>query len=352
MNARTSTRRFTALTMVGLAAVAAAALTACNPSAQNGAAQSPASQSGSSSSSTPGMTGMTDMPVAQMSQYNPTNLAGSTFYASVLSGLNEIPDAAGKKTGDKDGTALALMRVQGDQVSFAFTWNGIGTPTAGHIHAGAAGVDGDVKIPFFTSKLPDGKSQVYGTVKVADRQLLADIKAHPQNFYFNLHTAEFPGGAVRGQVFGVPMHFNLLSALSDTSVKSVITGHQIYACTTGAGGATAFTQDNVDADLQDGIKHTFVSPGPAGPPQWVAPDGSAVAGKVLEKIDNGPGNVPVLALQAVQEGSAHGVLSHTEAVFRLNTKGGVAPAGTCDATAQPAVSVPYTADYLFLGGAN
>lgn len=339
------TRRTRAMAAVGLAAVAGLTLTACkgDPVASAASAQA-------TSASMP--TSMPNTLAVQLGYYNPADRPGATFYASVLSGLDEIPDASGKKTGDKEGTALALMRIQGNEVSFAFSWNGIGTPIAGHIHAGAFGVDGDVKVPFFTTKLPDGRSSVYGTVKVTDRQLLADIAAHPQNFYFNLHTAQFPGGAVRGQIFGVPSSFNLLSALTDTTVKSVVKGAQIYACTSNPNGTSAFTQDNVDATLQGGIHHTFKNPGPAGPPQWVAPDGSAVTGKVLEKFDNGPGNVPELALKASQEGASHGLLSHTVAVLRLNTKGGVAPAGTCSRATQPTAFVPYTADYLFLGGAK
>jgi hypothetical protein len=346
--ARIGSARRTTLAAAGLVAVAGLALTACNGNGDTdatGDAAAPASAS-------PSMSMPMGVPASAIGSYDPANKSGATFFASVLTGLNEIPDPAGKKTGDKDGNALALMRIQGDEVSFAFTWSGIGTPTAGHIHMGAVGTDGDVRIPFFMTKLPDGKQSVYGTAKVTDQKLLADIKAHPQNYYFNLHTAEFPGGAVRGQVFGVPARFNLLSALKDTTVKSVVTGSQIYACTKGANGSWSFTQDNVDAHLQGGIHHTFKVPGPAGPPQWVAPDGSAVTGKTLIKFDNGPTNIPELALAATQEGKPSGILSHTEAVFRLNTKGGVAPAGTCNPKTQPKASVPYTADYLFLGGAS
>ena len=341
------------MTAVGLTALAGLALTACDgaPTTHNSAAGPAVSARQVPAPSMSGMA-MPDMPGAQLFQYDPANKAGATFFASVLSGLNEIPNPNGKPTGDKNGNALAVMRVQGGEVSFAFSWSGIGTPTEGHIHAGAFGTDGDVKIPLFATKLPDGRSSVYGTVKVTDAHLLADIEAHPQNFYFNLHTAQFPGGAVRGQLFGVPTSFNLLGALKDTAVKSVVKGTQIYACTKTPAGSHAFTQDNVNAELQGGIHHTFKASGPAGPPQWVASDGSAVIGKALAKLANGSENVPVVAFRAVQEGASHGLLAHTDMVFRLNTKGGLAPAGTCDPATRPNVSVPYTAEYLFLGGAS
>jgi hypothetical protein len=346
--ARIRSARRTSLAAAGLVAAAGLALTACNGT---GATDATGDAASAGSAPSPAMS-MPNVQAGTIGSYNATNQEGAAFFASVLTGLNEIPDPTGKKTGDKDGNALALMRIQGDEVSFAFAWNGIDTPTAGHIHRGGAGTDGDVVIPFFTKQLPDGKQTVYGTVKVTDQKLLADLRSNPANFYFNLHTGEFDGGAVRGQVFGVPARFNLLSALQDTTVRSVQKGSQIYACTKGADGSWSFTQDNVDAHLQGGIHHTFKVPGPDGPPQWVAPDGSAVTGKTLIKFNNGPGNIPELLLQATQEGTPNGILSHTDAVFRLNTKGGVAPAGTCDPNTRPKASVPYTADYLFLGGVS
>jgi hypothetical protein len=35
-------------------------------------------------------------------------------------------------------------------------------------------------------------------------------------------------------------------------------------------------------------------------------------------------------------------------VLRLDTIGGVAPAGTCDPMTQAVTAVPYSADYLFI----
>jgi hypothetical protein len=43
---------------------------------------------------------------------------------------------------------------------------------------------------------------VSGIVNGADPALVKDIADHPSAFYANLHTAQFPGGAVRRQLFG------------------------------------------------------------------------------------------------------------------------------------------------------
>jgi len=132
--------------------------------------------------------------------------------------------------------------------------------------------------------------------------------------------------------------------------ESVVLGSQIYSCTAQLDGSFAFTQFGVEARLTGGIHHTFVQPA-AGPPQWHAPDGSAVTGPtVVTRNANGAGNIAELNLDATQIGTSSGLLAHVVEVLRLNTLGGVAPAGSCDPQATPIVNVPYQADYVFING--
>ncbi|MEU1820367.1 CHRD domain-containing protein [Streptomyces roseifaciens] len=266
-------------------------------------------------------------------------------FAGSLAGANEVPAADGKAVGDGDGRALAFLRVQGDEVAFAFTFRGIATPTAAHLHRGGRGENGDVRIPFFAKKLPDGRSSATGTVKVTDRKLLDALKAGPDGFYFNLHTGEFPGGAVRGQVHRLSGAIDVKAAVKSVQA-SVVEGRQIYACTRQDGGGFAFTQEGVSATLGGNIAHSFVRPG--GDPQWIAPDRSAVTGKAVTKTPNGDGNIPELGLRATPSGARTGVLASTTEILRLNTRGGVAPAGPCDPQRQPKAAVPYRADYVFI----
>ncbi|WP_419995384.1 CHRD domain-containing protein [Streptomyces boninensis] len=274
-----------------------------------------------------------------------TNKSGAVFFAGSLNGANEVPAPGGPAVGDKDGAALALMRVQGDEVSFAFKFRGIDTPTLAHIHQGVKGVNGAIKIPLITEKLKDGSDRVTGTVKVKDAALLQQLKDNPGGFYFNLHTGEFPGGAVRGQVHKLDSALDLRHPFRSFQA-SVRQGQQIYKCTRQQDGSYAFTQHNVRARLDGNIAHFFVKP-QAGPPAWLAPDLSAVTGKLTQRIDNGPKNIPELHLAATQVGRGSGKLSATNEILRLNTVGGVAPAGSCKPGAKAAVD--YRADYVFVG---
>ncbi|MCD9876157.1 CHRD domain-containing protein [Streptomyces guryensis] len=270
---------------------------------------------------------------------------GGTLLAASLRGANEVPVAGGPAVGDKDGAAVEFIKVQDDKVSVAVTWRGTGKPTMLHIHQGAKGSNGGVKVDFTDLLKNSRRHSVTGTVRVKDPGLLAALRSDPGSFYANLHTTEFSGGAVRGQLHKVTVaDFDFRDALHNFQA-SVVKGRQIYECKPAEGGGAAFAQRDVAALLGGGIRHSFVAPD-SGTPQWVAPDGSAVTGAVLSKTPNGDGNIPELDLKATRSGKHHGLLAGTAEILRLNTVGGVAPAGSC--TPGVIVGVPYRADYVFV----
>ncbi|MEU6379934.1 CHRD domain-containing protein [Streptomyces sp. NPDC046909] len=272
---------------------------------------------------------------------------GGTILATSLRGANEVPVEGGPAVGDKDGAALEFIKVKGDKVSVAVTWRGTGKPTLLHIHQGAKGTNGGVKVDFGKLLEKAKGHSVTGTVKVKDGALLDALKSDPGSFYANLHTAEFPGGAVRGQLHKVTVAgFDFRDALRNFQA-SVIKGKQIYECKPAEGGGYAFAQRDVSAVLGGGIAHSFVQPN-SGTPQWIARDRSAVTGSLISKTPNGDGNIPELDLKATQSGKHHGLLADTSEILRLNTVGGVAPTGSC--TPGTIVGVPYQADYVFLRG--
>src|SRR6516165_10805805 len=255
-------------------------------------------------------------------------------------GRNEVTGGA------TAGQALELIGLQGSTLSYSVTWRGIGTPTEADIHAGVRGADGPVVVPLCTTPPPAG-GFASGSVTVTDPALLAALRSDPGSFYTDLHTAKFPGGAARAQLH--LLNHTVATSRVAALQESVALGSQIYACTPQRDGSFAFTQHNVEAHLTDDIHHTFVQPD-AGPPQWQAPDGSAVTGKVAARNSNGDGNIAELNLDATQIGTPSGLLGDVVEVLRLNTVGGVAPAGVCDPAATPIVHVPYQADYVFING--
>ncbi|GAA1357089.1 CHRD domain-containing protein [Streptomyces beijiangensis] len=273
-----------------------------------------------------------------------TGSSGGALFVASMRGANEIPVKDKPAVGDPDGTALELIQVKGDQVSVTVNWRATGRPTMLHIHQGARGTNGDVKIDFSGLLAHSRDQRVTGTVQVTDAKLLDALKTDPASFYANLHTEEFPGGAVRGQLHAVTRTSDFLNATAGFQA-SVVQGQQIYECKKGDDGKFAFLQRDVRATLAGDIQHFFTAPN-SGVPSWHAQDGSAVTGAVISKTPNGERNIAELDLKAAQAGSANGLLSRTAEIFRLNTVGGVAPTGTCDPGA--VVGVPYFADYVFV----
>ena len=108
-----------------------------------------------------------------------------------LTGPAEVPD------GDPDGTGRAKIKIdlEDGTLEFKLQVSNIKPAAAAHIHRAPAGVAGPVVIPLVAPT--DGKSR--GKVSV-DPALLLEILLNPAGFYVNVHNAEFPAGAVRGQL--------------------------------------------------------------------------------------------------------------------------------------------------------
>lgn len=256
--------------------------------------------------------------------------------SSQADGGQEVP----ANRGDADGRAVWWLRPAGSSIAYTVSWSGLGRVSAGHLHKGAPGRNGAVVARLFTAPLglPENLTGVAGVTPVSAK-VAGRIAANPGAYYSNLHTRDLRDGAVRGQVSGEPFtHPRALTA-------DVLRGSQIYACTQLPSGGYGFTQLGVTATLRRGIDHSFVTPG-SGPPQWIAPDGSAVRGSVVSRTPNG-GHIPELLLDAAQAGAGSGLLAHATQILRLNTTGGTAPAGACEPGTE--ARVPYGADYVFLG---
>lgn len=67
--------------------------------------------------------------------------------------------------------------------------------TAAHIHRGEAGVNGPAVVTFGIDP-----GDVKDDCITADKVLLNEMEEQPGNFYVDVHTEEFPDGAIRGQL--------------------------------------------------------------------------------------------------------------------------------------------------------
>ena len=73
--------------------------------------------------------------------------------------------------------------------------------TGAHIHEGAAGASGGVVVPIGGPTSREGETDTWTDVCVAvDSALRQRIADDPAGFYVNVHTADLPNGAVRGQL--------------------------------------------------------------------------------------------------------------------------------------------------------
>ena len=117
---------------------------------------------------------------------------GGKKFTTTLTGANEVPGP-----GDPDGTGTARITINPGQsrICYELTATNIATANAAHIHSAPVGVAGPVVVPL--DPPADGSSS--GCVNV-DRGLADAIRKLPQGYYVNVHNAEFPAGAIRGQL--------------------------------------------------------------------------------------------------------------------------------------------------------
>ncbi len=124
-----------------------------------------------------------------------TILLAATALAAPVNFSAELADG-GEGDADGSGTAAVSIDVDTGEVCWELHVEGIGAVVASHIHVGGEGEDGGVVVPLDVDGFSDSST---GCVTPEDADLAA-IVADPSGFYVNIHTAEFSGGAIRGQL--------------------------------------------------------------------------------------------------------------------------------------------------------
>lgn len=97
------------------------------------------------------------------------------------------------------GTATLTVNAGTGQVCYRLTVAHLAPVLAAHIHAGAAGVTGPIVVPLFGYSPPRTWTLFTGCVRAA-RPLLAAILRDPAAYYVNVHSTQYPAGAIRGQL--------------------------------------------------------------------------------------------------------------------------------------------------------
>lgn len=126
--------------------------------------------------------------------------AGVTLAAESTLTATLAPVTEGENPGNPDGSGSASIVVDptAGTLCWELTVDGIGPVLQSHIHVGAEGASGDVVVPLDVDGF-DGTSE--GCIEpMEDAAVLQEIIDDPAGYYVNVHTEDFPAGAIRGQL--------------------------------------------------------------------------------------------------------------------------------------------------------
>jgi Cu/Zn superoxide dismutase len=121
-------------------------------------------------------------------------------------GVPAIPLNPEQETGDvtSDGSGFFTYTIEGDQLCYTLEIRNLTmAPFAAHIHFGPRNEAGPVVVPLAVANATSGTTSACitatesGPLTFAE---LAGIEANPRDYYVNVHTNNFPGGEIRGQL--------------------------------------------------------------------------------------------------------------------------------------------------------
>ncbi len=121
----------------------------------------------------------------------PIAASAQVLTAPNMTGAQEVPPA------DPDGSGNATVTISGTRITYTINTNNITLPPIDqHIHQGAAGVDG----PVFIQLIGAWVGGTYTGTRIVTQAEIDAMLANPAGFYVNVHTTDFPGGSIRGQL--------------------------------------------------------------------------------------------------------------------------------------------------------
>lgn len=276
----------------------------------------------------------------------------TVYLEADLNGRNEMSKSGRSAMGDPRGTAVELLRIKGNQITFEITWHNLGAPTVARVHAGSAGTNGSSVIPMMTAPMSSTLTAVAGSVTVNDPRLLVRLVNNPNQFYVNLGNAKYPGGAVRGQFrkvapvdFQQILHVGPFAALNSGDQEVSATGATNARATaflalgtttinyavswTGVTSPTGFMVDQGAVGMAGApVATLFAAPG------GLIPSINAVAGAVM--------NVPAKTIAAIKANPAMFYTNLTSAKLPLGAVRGQLFLTTTPMTTAPTTTMPTT----------
>lgn len=137
---------------------------------------------------------------------SPTTPSSATIYTVQLSALNEVPAVTNAEATAR-GTAVVTINSATNQLGFSVSLNNFPAGSVinvAHIHKAPAGTNAGVLLNTGLTAgsvtLTNGSGTFSFQSVTAAAADVADMIANPQNYYFNVHSALNPGGAIRGQL--------------------------------------------------------------------------------------------------------------------------------------------------------
>jgi hypothetical protein len=140
----------------------------------------------------------------------PASAAPRTYTAS-LSGSQEVP----ANDSNAAGQAIFTVAKDGQSIEYKVIASNIQNVHMAHIHLGPAGANGGVVVWLYPSGPPpiliEGRSSgILATGTITAASLVGSLSGQPLsalidafdsgNAYVNVHTSQFPGGEIRGQI--------------------------------------------------------------------------------------------------------------------------------------------------------
>jgi hypothetical protein len=168
-------------------AVALIGVAGCGSSSKSSSSSTSASTPATASASTTASTATTTKAAVAKAKK-----ALSRTYAVKMTGPAETP------AGAPNGTAKAVVTLASKPGTVCWTFeslSGVSNPTYAHIHLGVAGKSGNIVLPLSTGSTLKTKGCVH-----ASATLIKSIAANPHGYYVNIHSKQYPSGAVRAQL--------------------------------------------------------------------------------------------------------------------------------------------------------